>query len=101
MGKQTFVIRLDEHVSRRLGQFLGSGAHGYASLDEFLQVALQNQLGIQHGGAEATKNPSVGTVDKDGNNPLLRQLNGPATTNLPPEGHSSTLTPLALTYRPR
>lgn len=47
MGKQTFVIRLDEAVSRQLSQFLGSGTHGYESLDEFVQVALRNQLGIE------------------------------------------------------
>src|SRR2546423_13808517 len=64
MGKQTFVVRLDENLSRRVGQFLASRLQGYASLDEFIQVALQNQLGIEEGGGVAPESPAVRTTQQ-------------------------------------
>lgn len=99
MGKQTFVIRLDEHLARRLGQFLGSGVHGYASLDEFIQVALQNQLGVERSGPEAAQNASTDANDGRGLSPLLRPLSGEPPSNLAIQGDSSSDTLFVLTNR--
>lgn len=99
MGKQTFVIRLDEQLSRRIGKFLATGVHGYASLDEFVQVALQNQLGMEPDGVEEVRSASILTGNRAGLTPLLRQLDGEPPSNLAMQSSSSTDTLFVLTNR--
>src|SRR5437773_38434 len=71
MGKQAFVIRLDENMASRLGQFLSSPTHGYASLDELVQVALQNQLGIEEGDLEASESSVTRNAEKAASSALV------------------------------
>ncbi len=51
MGKQTFVVRLDEELARRGVELLSSGTTGYASFDELMTVALVNQLSLEQSAA--------------------------------------------------
>lgn len=44
---QTLVIRLPEGLARRVRSFVDSKGHGYASLNEFMEVALENQLNME------------------------------------------------------
>ena len=47
MGRQTLVVRVDEALSRQVRAFLVNAQHGYGSLDEFIEVALTNQLNVE------------------------------------------------------
>jgi hypothetical protein len=47
MGRHTFTITLEESFSRRLRALLNSPEHGYASLNELIEVALTNQLNAE------------------------------------------------------
>jgi len=67
MGRQTFVIRLEENLARKVSHLLASRDRGYSSLDELVQVALQNQLGIEeaedpHAPDSARATKPIGTL---------------------------------------
>ncbi len=47
MATQTLIIRVDEGLSRWVRAFLVKAHHGYSSLDEFVEVALTNQLSVE------------------------------------------------------
>jgi hypothetical protein len=46
-GLQTFILRLDAALARRVASFIKGPGHGYDSLNEFVEVALLNQLGAE------------------------------------------------------
>lgn len=52
MATQTFVVRLEETLARRVLRTVDGPGHGYASLDEFVAVALVNQLGAEEVAAQ-------------------------------------------------
>lgn len=62
MGKQTIVIRFDGAVVRAAERFLSRAAHGYESLDEFVQIAVRNQLAMEEHGEEAV--PTVPATER-------------------------------------
>jgi hypothetical protein len=47
MPKQTLVIRISGVLARSVADFVEAGAHGYASIDEFAEVSLRNQLNLE------------------------------------------------------
>lgn len=47
MSKHTIVVQLDADIARWLRRFLASEQHGYESISEFAQVAIQNQLTVE------------------------------------------------------
>ena len=47
MDGQTFVVRLDSELARRVMGAMNAPGQGYNSLDEFVSVALLNQLGAE------------------------------------------------------
>ncbi len=67
MGKQTLVIRIEGEIVRAVERFLAHGDHGYGSLDEFVQLALRNQLAMEAStehptGSEALRSTAVATA---------------------------------------
>lgn len=73
MGRQSFVIRLDEKLARRVSRFLSSEVHGYLSLDEFVHVALQNQLSIEGGDVASAPESGAREPTDDGLGSLLER----------------------------
>lgn len=57
MTTQSLVIHIDSSVARRVRSFLGQ-EHGYASLSEFAEVALLNQLENEQGARRESGAPS-------------------------------------------
>lgn len=47
MAKQTIIMRLEEDAVRRALALLDRRSRGYSSLDEFVEVAIRNQLTIE------------------------------------------------------
>jgi hypothetical protein len=47
MGKQTFVVHIEEELARQVTALLTYKDTGYASFDELVSVALLNQLGLE------------------------------------------------------
>jgi hypothetical protein len=62
MGGQTFIVRLDSSIARRLRSFLAGDAHGYGSLDEFVEVALENQLGLENAEIGSDRTPPTASA---------------------------------------
>ncbi len=47
MGKQTFIVHLEEALAGEILDFLRKSGRGYADLNDFVQVALVNQLNAE------------------------------------------------------
>lgn len=46
---QSFIVKLEEALARRVLQFISAPGAGYSSLDEFVSVSLINQLSVESG----------------------------------------------------
>jgi len=71
MGRQTFVIRIEEDLARKVSQLLASRARGYSSLDELVHVALQNQLGIEEAEEALPPESATRAIDQIAGSALL------------------------------
>jgi hypothetical protein len=62
MAKQALILHIDEDLAREVRELLAASGQGYASLSEFVEVALINQLGAEEsaadGGPKAVTNAS-------------------------------------------
>lgn len=78
MARQTLVIRVDEAVARHVMSFVKSNNHGFASLNEFAEIALLNQLN-----AEEALEPGFGdSLVSPSNLFLLERPKGAAQSEL-------------------
>jgi hypothetical protein len=59
MAKQALVLQIDEALAREVREFQATSGRGYASLSEFVEVALINQLGAEQASSEGA--PTVAT----------------------------------------
>lgn len=115
MARQTLVIGVDEQLARRVLNFVQSGDHGYATLDEFAAVALSNQLSLEETGRtsvapESLVARSLGRpasrydrpnrdVSRQTVHPLLAMLPGAPTLSLADRPRTSTDELFVLTNR--
>jgi hypothetical protein len=75
MGKQTFVIHLEEELARRITTLLTSKDTGYGSFDELTAVALINQLGLESADANgAAARPEAARSEPSSAKPQYIQL---------------------------
>jgi len=49
MSAQTFIVKIAPDLARRVRQLVGGEASSYSSFNEFVEVALENQLGLEAG----------------------------------------------------
>lgn len=75
-GRQAIVLHLDELIAREVREHLIASGAGYRSLNEFVEVALMNQLAAEAAGA--AHNTLLGSDASE--IPALAPVNGP-----PPE----------------
>jgi hypothetical protein len=59
MNQQTFIVTLRPELARRVRQVLDEEPSGYSSVNEFIEVALENQLGL-----EASALPAVSAAGR-------------------------------------
>jgi hypothetical protein len=72
MARQALIVQIDERLAREVRQLLGDSGKGYASLSEFVEVALINQLGVEVSGEGASAASHAG-----GPNEANRLLSAP------------------------
>jgi hypothetical protein len=82
MGKQTFVVLLSDDLARRVRSFLKSGERGYASFNEFVEVALFNQLNMEATGSLAEGPPGTVEEVQENHSALLARPEGPSPVPL-------------------
>jgi len=61
MSKQTFIVSMEAEAARRMRRFLSVGEHGYATISEFVEVAVLNQLSMEaaRAGHKTTRDRAV------------------------------------------
>lgn len=73
-GRQALVLHLDERLAREVREHLATSGGGYRSLNEFVEVALMNQLAAEAVGAISTSTNPRGDA---GVMSALAPVNGP------------------------
>lgn len=87
MITQSLVIHIDSAVARKVRSFLGEQEHGYASLSEFAEVALLNQLENEQGARRDSRPPGGSadlTLPPTSGGELLTQVGDPPLELLEP-----------------
>ncbi len=94
MTTQSLVILIDSAVARRVRSFLGEQGHGYASLSEFAEVALLNQLETEQGARRESRAPADSSelsLSPASRGDLLAPIGDPPLELLEPAGVGDAL----------
>lgn len=75
MASQVTVVRLDESLARSMRAWVASHGSGYRSLDEFVEVAIRNQMALQFDSAPAEVSSAI---HRDSDSPATMLLAAPA-----------------------